>query len=759
VRRYRLLAVAGAVSATMLALLPGVGSAPAGAASGTNAIAFDVPRIVDPVHTYGEPDIKVGPDGTVYVSGPQGTGVQRSIWNTSLDNGDSYQLVQDNKTGSAYPSALIPTKSTLGPGGGDTEILVTRKNRVYYSDLYALTCFTTAYSDEHGAPGTVHSTPAGCNELPDPGGDRQWFGIFDPLPSDQTTSPYDGAKGHILYQKFQPLTLGSKIDMMFEEDAGQPNPWTTAGTLATSSPQSPTSANIAVDQHTGDVLSIVEQGNDNGLALAVGVPNPAGDGTLTFHYKTIINKLPGDPSTLFPAIAEDKARNVYVVWIDSSTYQVYYMWAAPDPDGKDWSTWHGPYKVNSPPSNVNVMPWIEAGGDGIVDIVWYGTDKTLAQLGPAGPSEQKNQAWWAYLAQIDKADTTSPHMVQARVSQHPMKYNDICLLGTGCITDTGNRNLADFFQVSIDNDGRARIVYNDTSNGLVSVLGTVEAADHPGAPLVTVATQQTGLNAWTGKPLKPAETRAPRSGVTDPSGDARYPVISGDNVPAADITQVKLARGDDALRVTVTTKGGSLADVATTSVNLWGRLVVRWQMGDVLYHAGVDQSALGNAPSFYGGTTTSTDSCSVSACDPHNLDYIAPPLSGAAAATGTVKSSGSGTTYTIDVPLSAIGNPTKKSLLEQITAFVFTAPTPASFPNTKLQTDADEVPLLIEGARAFNFVAASVPGGVLPPKKPPTKEPTGPGLATTGLPIVMPIVALLLVLAGLLVRRRRHHED
>ena len=52
---------------------------------------------------------------SAYVSGPQGTGVQRSIWNVSYDNGDSYRLVQDNKTGTAYPSALIPTKSTLGP--------------------------------------------------------------------------------------------------------------------------------------------------------------------------------------------------------------------------------------------------------------------------------------------------------------------------------------------------------------------------------------------------------------------------------------------------------------------------------------------------------------------------------------------------------------------------------------------------------------------------------------------------------------------
>ena len=51
------------------------------------------------------------------------------------------------------------------------------------------------------------------------------------------------------------------------------------------------------------------------------------------------------------------------------------------------------------------------------------------------------------------------------------------------------------------------------------------------------------------------------------------------------------------------------------------RLVVRWQMGNTLYHAGVDMDASGQTPAtFYAGKTQSTDSCSVSACDPHTLD-------------------------------------------------------------------------------------------------------------------------------------------
>jgi len=47
-----------------------------------------------------------------------------------------------------------------------------------------------------------------------------------------------------------------------------------------------------------------------------------------------------------------------------------------------------------------------------------------------------------------------------------MHYNDICLAGSGCIASQGNRNLADFFAVTIDHTGAAEIVYDDTSNGL-----------------------------------------------------------------------------------------------------------------------------------------------------------------------------------------------------------------------------------------------------------------------------------------------------
>ncbi|HEU0131418.1 MAG TPA: hypothetical protein VFQ85_10570, partial [Mycobacteriales bacterium] len=84
------------------------------------AVTFGVPRLADPIHVYGEPDIAVAPNGTVHVSGPQGTGVQRSIWNISTDGGDSYRNVDGLKFNNQTVDGVGPKpgKATLGPGGG-----------------------------------------------------------------------------------------------------------------------------------------------------------------------------------------------------------------------------------------------------------------------------------------------------------------------------------------------------------------------------------------------------------------------------------------------------------------------------------------------------------------------------------------------------------------------------------------------------------------------------------------------------------------
>ena len=74
-----------------VAALALVAAGTATTAGGT--IAFETPSLVDPIHTFGEPDIGVDPQGRVFVSGPTGTGTQRSVWFGSVDGGHSFRTI------------------------------------------------------------------------------------------------------------------------------------------------------------------------------------------------------------------------------------------------------------------------------------------------------------------------------------------------------------------------------------------------------------------------------------------------------------------------------------------------------------------------------------------------------------------------------------------------------------------------------------------------------------------------------------------
>src|SRR5256886_381491 len=99
------------------------------------AIAFETPTIVDPIHTNGEPDIAIDPQGRVFNSGPTGTGTQRSTWFGSVDGGHTFRVMTQKIP--ASPATGIPAP---GPGGGDTDIAFDRSGKQYFADLWALAC-------------------------------------------------------------------------------------------------------------------------------------------------------------------------------------------------------------------------------------------------------------------------------------------------------------------------------------------------------------------------------------------------------------------------------------------------------------------------------------------------------------------------------------------------------------------------------------------------------------------------------------------
>src|SRR5947209_15223796 len=119
VLRILLVVAVGTVGAVLLGGGAASGSAP-------KSIGFSVPSVMDPIHTFGEPTIGVDPFGRVFVSGPTGTGTQRSAWEGSVDGGRSFRVITPGPVPTAIQSLEDP------PGGGDTDLNFDRSGKQYF---------------------------------------------------------------------------------------------------------------------------------------------------------------------------------------------------------------------------------------------------------------------------------------------------------------------------------------------------------------------------------------------------------------------------------------------------------------------------------------------------------------------------------------------------------------------------------------------------------------------------------------------------
>jgi hypothetical protein len=702
------------------------------AAAKSGQIAFETPAVADPIHTWGEPTIGVDPQGHVFVSGPTGTGTQRSAWEGSVDGGHSFRVITPGPVPTAIQSIEDP------PGGGDTDLNFDRSGKQYFADLYALACLRVATTSDGGA--SVQQNFLGCDGSP--GADRQWLAVYDPPPGTPHQSAYTGPSPLVYLEYNNLVGPGPNSGAQWNKSTDGLNytnatTGVTPATAATYSPFGP-DGYPAIDQQTGKVFQAAGFPNGNGtydLLLNIGTPDATGSlsfldaptassggGPNDAGLIHIADDLPGSPDTLFSVASMDSARNLFVAWaVNTSNPAQDQVYVSAASAASGWRTWTTPVQVSNGSTGngdaVNVFPWIKAGGPGRADAVWYGSNMNV------DPSSQSGQAWNVFMNQVvfpvDKTGAITgqaPSTTLVKVSPHPMHYNDICLQGTGCISSQGNRNLADFFTVTIDKSGAAEIVYDDTSNGLVQPGFTPtnqQLVDHAGAPLVTVARQSSGPGLYGTAVSGP--TNAATTGVTDPAGDALDPVIGGTNVPGMDITGSSMSLSSDGRTLNITTKVADLSNPSTTAAAIPGALyleyVTRWQMGNTIYYAGMSTTAAGQ-PSFYAGKAQSVDLCSVSACFPHVITYPESNFGGTVERGGiscpTSPAASNPCTLTIQVNVADIGNPSSANLLEEIGAYALaTAHTQGT--TTNAQALADDVPLQIDGACCYNAQPGAKP--------------------------------------------------
>ena len=701
------------------------------------AIGFETPSIVDPIHTNGEPDLAIDPLGRVFNSGPTGTGTQRSTWFGSVDGGHTFRVMAQK-----LPPSSITGIPAPGPGGGDTDINFDRSGKQYFADLWALACLRVAVTGPTNPGASDTENIVGC--LPGSGGaDRQWLAVYDPAPGSPNQSAYRAAGGTtpLIYLEYNNLAgpgpnngaqwNKSTDGLIYTNATGDEVP---PGTGVTYSPFG-ADGYPAIDQVTGKVFQAAACDAKTcgtsamatpGLYLNIGTPDATGmlhflDATGSGQDLTKLVKIAdtpnGSPDTLFSVLSIDSGRNLEVVWAVSSTNPAQrQVFVSASSAASGWTSWTAPVQVSDGSTTTgdatNVFPWIKAGGPGRADAVWYGSNLQV------DPSSHNNQSWNVFMSQVvfPTNGTTgaitgaAPSTAVVKVTPHPMHYDDVCLQGSGCIASQGNRNLADFFEVTIDRSGAAEIVYDDTSNKLVQAPNTctVQVADHCGAGIITVARQSSGPGLFGANVMGPSN--APTSGLSHAGGQALFPVIGGTNQNGMDIRSSHLNLSPDGQTLTVSMQVTDLANPRSTIAAIPGatnvQYVTRWQMGNMVYYAAMENTAA-NQPIFYAGSQQTIDLCSVSACFPHVLTY---PEPGAGTFTGKVEAgsitcpSSGPCTLTIRVKVADVGRPTASSLLEEVGGYALAAAIQeGAEDNVSAQTDT--VPLEIDGVCCYNFTA------------------------------------------------------
>jgi hypothetical protein len=709
-----------------LAFQPSAGRA----ATTTPGITFGAPSIVDPVRTYGEPDVRTADDGTTYVSGPWGTGTQRSIWNRSTDSGRTFLPMHQVPISSANESDT----NHPGPGGGDTEISIDHTGKTYYADLAALTTLKVATWDE--STKTMQTSVFGNTDQGLNGVDRQWFALWDPT-DPQSVRDATGYTGPfpVNYLQYAEALIGCCQASAYSTDGLTYNGPTEEYTIANDGP-------TEIDQQTGTVLEAISKNSlsDVGVALlSRSSSQPASDPSITQSQVIKIADLPLDGTTaapndrmttraLFPVMAFDSARNAYVVWVtraggsasqDSNAWQIFYSFAHAS---SGWTNWSAPRKISTPPSNTNIMPWAVAGAGGRLAVVWYGTND--AANNPS--TTDVHQAWDVYLATITNAASGSPSIRQMKVTPHPMHYGTICLEGTGCIASQGNRNLADFFQVYYDRtDGAIEIAYDDTSNEFTQRVASGPgipppvdgAADHRGAPVVSLIKQNSGIGMFGTAVSGP---RAGGSSISDPVGDAHFDPIYGPTpVPQLDLKglNVHISGANLVFKLPVKSLQNLQAGLTATGSQAID-YVIRWSGGpessatgtrNPIYYAAVEVQASGS-PEFFAGEAQSIELCSVSGCFPHLIEYPKPPYSGQFVNGKKViikVNRGQEQWWLITVPRSVVGNPAVGSRLHSFGAYTFARNKNASIPLTNTEAENGILPVEVDGVCCINAALTS----------------------------------------------------
>ena len=158
---------------------------------------------------------------------------------------------------------------------------------------------------------------------------------------------------------------------------------------------------------------------------------------------------------------------------------------------RDTKTWATPTRIPTPEGDA-MWPWVVAGDDGRVAVVWLQTLKGSPKDFYIYAAVTHNARGSVVQCADGTTRTVPASWAVANASKTPMHIGDICVAGTNCnlsTGDPGDRRLGDFITSNFDKDGNLFIVSGDTRltnplGGKKPVANPIFIKAEPGAALV-----------------------------------------------------------------------------------------------------------------------------------------------------------------------------------------------------------------------------------------------------------------------------------
>ena len=377
----------------------------------------------------GEPEIKIDNFGDIYVTAIQGVPGGVDLWK-SKDNGASFVYLGQPDGAQDHCSTL---PQCAGLGGADDSIDVSPGGYLYVSSLWVgnVTVSTSMDGGTGGVqPGQAWSVNgAAATVVSD---DRQWIAAYGPQTVNMTYRMAPGT-GDLFFAK--------------STDAGK-----TFGTPVMMRSGDSTEGNLVVDPYNGNLYTTTIPSN----ALTDIHLLKSTDGGATWTETTAYAGPAGsDPGHKFTILAIDRGGNLHLVFGRSNSGGGYHVYLTSSANGG--TSWLPPVQVDSGSGNTTtaVMPWVAAGSPGVVDITWLGSSGASPMVAPFD--------WQVFFAQTTNALSGSPVFNQVQATTNPIHDTNICFNGSGC-TGTNNRDLLEYYTMTLDPVGNASIAFADSVN-------------------------------------------------------------------------------------------------------------------------------------------------------------------------------------------------------------------------------------------------------------------------------------------------------